>query len=80
MLYPSIDRLIDKVDSKYSLVVAASKRARMLRDGAKTEMKDTHASKYVGVALEEIYSDYIQVESSLHKEESGDTVDEKAAQ
>ncbi|MDF2723557.1 MAG: DNA-directed polymerase subunit omega [Paenibacillus sp.] len=63
MLYPSIDRLIEKVDSKYSLVVAASKRARMLRDGSKTDMKNPHASKYVGVALEEIYKDYIIVEN-----------------
>lgn len=63
MLYPSIDLLIDKVDSKYSLVVAASKRARMLRDGSKTDLKDAHASKYVGVALEEIYGDYINVEA-----------------
>lgn len=63
MLYPSIDLLIDKVDSKYSLVVAASKRARMLRDGSKTELRDAHASKFVGVALEEIYGDHIQVEN-----------------
>ncbi|MBD2862632.1 DNA-directed RNA polymerase subunit omega [Paenibacillus oceani] len=63
MLYPSIDLLINKVDSKYSLVVAASKRARMLRDGSKTDLKAQHASKHVGVALEEIYGDYIHVES-----------------
>ncbi|PYI54353.1 DNA-directed RNA polymerase subunit omega [Paenibacillus flagellatus] len=67
MLYPSIDKLINKVDSKYSLVVAAAKRARMLRDGSKTELADPHASKYVGVALEEIYGDYVNVESQ-HKE------------
>lgn len=63
MLYPSIDRLIKKVDSKYSLVVAASKRARMLRDGSQTGLKDPQANKYVGVALEEIYGDLIQVET-----------------
>ena len=39
MLYPSIDKLLDIVDSKYSLVVAASKRARSLRDGAKSEFR-----------------------------------------
>lgn len=39
MLYPSIDKLLDIVDSKYSLVVAASKRARSLRDGAKSDLK-----------------------------------------
>ncbi|MEI7027200.1 DNA-directed RNA polymerase subunit omega [Paenibacillus sp. y28] len=64
MLYPSIDKLIEKVDSKYSLVVAASRRARMLRDGALTDLTGAKAHKNVGVALEEIYGDYIQLEST----------------
>ncbi|MDF2671716.1 MAG: DNA-directed polymerase subunit omega [Paenibacillus sp.] len=69
MLYPSIDLLINKVDSKYSLVVAASKRARILRDGAKSELKDPKAFKQVGVALEEIYGDLVLVEAvQNHKE------------
>jgi DNA-directed RNA polymerase subunit omega len=62
MLYPSIDKLLDKVDSKYSLVVAASKRARSLRDGAKTDLSNKKAFKHVGVALEEIYEDLISYE------------------
>lgn len=61
MLYPSIDEMVKKVDSKYSLVVAASRRARALRDGEKSELKGARSHKYVGVALEEIYNDYIQV-------------------
>ena len=32
MLYPSIDKLVNLVDSKYSLVVATAKRARQLQD------------------------------------------------
>jgi DNA-directed RNA polymerase subunit omega len=68
MLYPSIDKLLDKVDSKYSLVVAAAKRARLLRDGAKTELKSYKSHKYVGVALEELYGDYISYEK-LQKDE-----------
>jgi DNA-directed RNA polymerase subunit omega len=64
MLYPSIDEMVKKVDSKYSLVVAASRRARMLRDGDKSELKSPKSHKFVGVALEEIYNDYIQVESN----------------
>lgn len=68
MLYPSIDKLLDKVDSKYSLVVAASKRARMLRDGAKTELKSQKSHKYVGHALEELYGDYIGYEKISVKE------------
>ncbi|EJW17518.1 DNA-directed RNA polymerase subunit omega [Paenibacillus alvei] len=62
MLYPSIDELMKKVDSKYSLVVAASRRARQLREGGRTELKNPKSHKQVGVALEEIYGDYIHTE------------------
>jgi DNA-directed RNA polymerase subunit omega len=68
MLYPSIDKLLEKVDSKYSLVVAVARRARMLRDGAKTAVRDRKSNKYVGLALEEIYEDYISYEKLQNKE------------
>lgn len=64
MLYPSIDEMLKKVDSKYSLVVAASRRARSLRDGTRSELKQPKSHKYVGVALEEIYTDLIRVEKA----------------
>ncbi|NHN28456.1 DNA-directed RNA polymerase subunit omega [Paenibacillus agricola] len=69
MLHPSIDELLGKVDSKYSLVVAASKRARHLRDGAKSELRNRKSFKHVGLALEEIYEDLISYEK-LYKEET----------
>ncbi len=62
MLYPSIDKLLEQVDSKYTLVVAASRRARMLRDGSKTDMHAPKSHKYVGVALEEIYKEHVVYE------------------
>lgn len=62
MLYPSIDELMHKVDSKYTLVVAAAKRARFLREGRPSEMVSPRSHKVVGVALEEIYHDYVTVE------------------
>ncbi|GIP51907.1 MULTISPECIES: DNA-directed RNA polymerase subunit omega [Paenibacillus] len=61
MLYPSIDKMLGKVGSKYSLVVAASRRARQLREGEKSELKQPRSHKQVGVALEEIYGDYVQL-------------------
>lgn len=61
MLYPSIDEMMNKVDSKYSLVVAAARRARLLREGEKTEIKAPKSHKYVGVALEEVYEGRILV-------------------
>ena len=64
MLYPSIDILLEQtLESKYSLVVAASKRARLLRDGTKSKLMHPRSHKYVGVALEEIYSNYISLEN-----------------
>ncbi|WP_284638925.1 DNA-directed RNA polymerase subunit omega [Paenibacillus silviterrae] len=68
MLYPSIDKLLGKVDSKYSLVVAASKRARLLRDGSKSEVRNKKSHKFVGLALEEIYEDHISYEKLQGKE------------
>jgi len=53
ILYPSIDSLMTLVDSKYTLVIAASKRARSLQEGARplTEVK---SGKLVSVALKEL--------------------------
>jgi DNA-directed RNA polymerase subunit omega len=68
MLYPSIDELIHKTDSKYMLVVAAAKRARMLRDGSKSDLRLPKSNKQVGVALEEIYGEYIDLEKQPVKE------------
>ncbi|MEY9091981.1 DNA-directed RNA polymerase subunit omega [Paenibacillus sp. RC84] len=69
MLYPSIDKLLDKVDSKYSLVVAAAKRARSLRDGTHTHLQDIKSHKQVGVALEELYGDLVKYEKIETKED-----------
>ncbi|MFD2616936.1 DNA-directed RNA polymerase subunit omega [Terrilactibacillus laevilacticus] len=55
MLYPSIDKLLDKVNSKYTLVTLSAKRARELQDHPEYLMlEDTKSSKYVGKALEEV--------------------------
>lgn len=58
MIYPSIDVLITKVDSKYTLVIAAAKRARMLNEGA-PRLLVSDSIKDVSVALEEIALDKI---------------------
>jgi len=54
MLKPSIDKLLDKVNSKYSLVILASKRAHELETGAKRMKSEYLSVKNVGRALEEI--------------------------
>lgn len=53
MQQPSIDKLLSKADSKYSLVVAAAKRARLLMSGEEPKV-DAGNHKPVIVALKEI--------------------------
>mgnify|MGYP001260692881 CR=1 FL=1 len=64
MLYPSIDDLANKTESKYLLVAAAAKRARTLRDEGKPLVEDPKSHKYVGIALEEIYLYQIRIENA----------------
>ncbi|HZK25812.1 MAG TPA: DNA-directed RNA polymerase subunit omega [Oscillospiraceae bacterium] len=61
MIYPSIDTLMTKVDSKYTLVIAAAKRARMLNENHPALIK-SNATKQVSIALEEIAADKIGYE------------------
>lgn len=49
-----LDKLLDKVDSRYSLVVAAAKRARQLTDKELQEGNKEISYKVVSCALEEI--------------------------
>ena len=58
MLYPSINILRDKVDSKYTLVSLAAKRSRDLIDG-KPALVDITINKPVSIATEEIANDLI---------------------
>ncbi|TMU87838.1 DNA-directed RNA polymerase subunit omega [Bacillus sp. BHET2] len=54
MLNPSIDSLMKKIDSKYSLVSIAAKRARNLQDTGDYRLNRYDSQKFVGKALEEI--------------------------
>ncbi|WP_034550494.1 DNA-directed RNA polymerase subunit omega [Carnobacterium funditum] len=54
MLLPSIDSLLEKIDSKYSLVILASKRAHELEAKAMPMLETYQSHKNVGRALEEI--------------------------
>lgn len=54
MLYPSIDSLLNKIDSKYSLVSVAAKRARHMQIHDDQRIAKPVSYKSVGKALEEI--------------------------
>lgn len=63
MLYPSIDKLVGRVGSKYTLVTVASKRARQLRENSAVQVEKPRSKKYVGQALEELIGEKLHYES-----------------
>ena len=58
MLYPSINEIRKKADSRYTLVILAAKRARDIIDG-KPILTDTDIEKPVSIAAHEIAEDLI---------------------
>ncbi|HEY4600360.1 MAG TPA: DNA-directed RNA polymerase subunit omega [Cerasibacillus sp.] len=64
MLYPSIDSLLEKVNTKYSLVTFAAKRARQLKELDNLQIENPKSYKLVGKALEEIAAEKIILEDS----------------
>ena len=57
VIYPSIDKLLKIVDSKYTLAYIASERSKqMIKTGYyQKPIKDYKSKKEIGRALEEIY-------------------------
>lgn len=60
MRYPSIDKLLSKIDSKYKLVYAASKVAQIL-ESEKLSVEDAQCVKSIGIALEEILDGKVDI-------------------
>ncbi|MDR2163777.1 MAG: DNA-directed RNA polymerase subunit omega [Clostridiales Family XIII bacterium] len=58
LLYPPINKMRKKADSKYTLVILAAKRARDLIDG-KPQLVEDDDEVPVSIAAKEIYDDYI---------------------
>lgn len=61
MLYPSINELLDKVDSRYTLVMIVSKRARKLIEGDEPKT-NIRSSKPVTLALNELIEGKLEYE------------------
>ncbi|SKC87253.1 DNA-directed RNA polymerase subunit omega [Maledivibacter halophilus] len=58
MLKPPINELLKKVDSRYTLVIVASKRAREIIDGSE-KRTDIQSNKPVTIAVNELLEDKI---------------------
>jgi DNA-directed RNA polymerase subunit omega len=66
MIYPRIDALLDRVDSRYALVIVAAKRARQINnyhhqlgegmgfDEAPPPLIESRSKNYLTMAMEEI--------------------------
>ena len=63
MIYPSIDKLLNIVDSKYKLVHIISARSKQMHEFDHYQMKECEytSKKDIGKALEEVYNDLIHI-------------------
>ena len=72
MLHPSYYELMDKINeesnteepivtSRYSLVIAASKRARQLVDDAEPKIANAYEKNLLTVAVEELYQGKVTI-------------------
>lgn len=61
MLYPSLDKLLEKVPSKYLLVTISAKRARQMQNSKEYVLDHYVSKKNVGKSLEEISEDVLSV-------------------
>ena len=63
MIYPSIDKLLNTVDSKYILVHIASNRSKQMLESKHFQMKENDyvSKKEIGRALEELEKGLIEV-------------------
>ncbi len=69
MLYPSIMDLMEKAGNRYSLVIAASKRARDILEDAKDEESNLDGARSITRAVEEIAEGSILVVNETKEQE-----------
>lgn len=63
MIYPSIDKLLTIVNSKYELVLIAAERSRQITetDYLQMEPREYQSKKNIGRALEEVSAGLINI-------------------
>ncbi len=64
MLYPSINEIREKVDSKYTLVILAAKRSRDITEGI-PKLTEEDVDKPVSIAANEIAEDLITYRETM---------------
>lgn len=63
MIYPSIDKLLNVVDSKYKLVHIIADRAKNMKANKHYQMKESSykSAKEIGRSLEELDNGFIKI-------------------
>lgn len=61
MIYPSIDKLLNNVGSKFLLVNIVSKRAKEMEETEYYQLSEYKSSKNIGKALEEISKGLVNI-------------------
>lgn len=62
MIKPPLEELLEHVESKYSLVIIAAKRARQLKDNV-LPLVDVDSANPVSIALEEIATGRVRADA-----------------
>lgn len=67
MIYPSIDKLLNIVDSKYQLVHIAARRSKQISKDGYLQMRSSQYKcvKNIGRALEEVSEGLIEVKKEV---------------
>ena len=65
MIYPSIDKILNQVGSKYLLINVVSRRAKEIEATGHLQMKETEYKcvKPIGMAMEEVSKGLIHIQS-----------------
>ena len=66
IIYPPMESMLKSADSRYTLVIVASKRARMLTSGV-PKLTDCDSNKDVTIAMNEIYENKVSFHR-VHRE------------
>ena len=59
--YPAIDQLVKRTKSKSLLVLGVAIRARQIQDGDAPLINNPKSEKGIGIALEEIYANKLEI-------------------
>lgn len=68
MVKPTVAQLLTKVDNRYKLVIATSKRARQIAEGSEL-LVDTDDEAPVSIAADEIMSGKVEIIEATEQED-----------